>query len=89
MSMERVPHTIEVRVQIWRLAYRQPTLGHLIRPLVYPEGVLINVPPSPSSQTFPEIIPHIEECVRLMERVYMVPLDMGRGPQQAVRNSCF
>ena len=29
-----------------------------------------------SLQTFPELVPHLRDCVRLLEKVYMVPLNL-------------
>ena len=29
-----------------------------------------------SLQTFPELVPHLRDCVRLLENVYMVPLNL-------------
>ena len=35
---------------------------------------------SVSLQTFPEIIPHVLEAVKLLESVYMVPLNVPDSP---------
>ena len=40
---------------------------------------LSSLPFSPSLQTFPEIIPFIEVCVKMMEQVYNVPVDIDGG----------